>query len=566
MNTLNPTTQTSGLATLQYTRFSECFGGKGKYISLFFALTVFNIFFAGDIYCAKSESANFIDVNAAIAQGLKSNFSSTFNNFSSIETAAVSTNTSASFMGRSGLFAMYPQPTPINGFEALIISSHSIKLSWTAVNANFHRETETVSRYVLRYSSIAAIDSDADFANASLYSQNWTPLEIGADEIQIVEGFNPATTYYFVIQGVNDHFICAERSNIAYAFSLVPLAPMSLRISGSGNSVSLDWLSPAGYDNRIDFNDRANPTYPYEVMGYKVYEATDPVNGNWGLIADLSSSTLNWTEIVDVDKEYFYHVRAFNMSGLSVPSPIRGNIARNLYFVSSDNTSMIEIPSASSSLFAGDSSDQLDFYTVEISSHPEDIEGKIINSVEFAAYKGGLVKEEGFKLADKAAITMYYKKSGGKIVPADTGADYKEISLYYFNNAKWLQLYGNVDEANQRIQLETSMLGKYQIRAVKRLGAFAADFSGLSNRMLTPNGDGKNDTMVFVFDNPRGSVTKGKIFDIRGAFIAKMTEGEIENSLSWNAKANGAIVPGGVYIYQIEGEGQVYNGTVVVIR
>ncbi len=565
---LNPTTQTSGLATLRYTRFSECLGGKGKHILLFFCLAALNVIFAADTYCARTESASFIDVNAGIAQGLKSNFSSKYTNFSSIETAAVSTNTSASFMGRSGLFAMYPQPTPINGFEAVTISSHSISLSWTGVNADFYRKTGSISRYLIKYSSIAPIDSDADFANASLYSQNWTPLAVGVDETQIVEGFNPATTYYFVIQGGNDHFICGERSNIAYAFALTPLAPMGLKISGTGNSVDLNWLSPAGYDNRIDFNDRANPAYPYEVMGYRLYRSTDPVNGDWVFIAEPPLGILTWTDndIIDVDKEHFYYVKAFNKSGFSTPSVIRGNMAKNFYFVSSDNTSMIEIPEASSSLFAGSSLDQLDFYTVEISSHPEDIEGRILNSVEFAAYKGGLVKEEDFKLADKAGITMYYKKSGGEIVPADISTDYKEISLYYYNNAKWLQLYCSVEETNQRIQLETAMLGKYQIRAVERLGAFAADFSGLSNRMLTPNGDEKNDTMVFVFDNPRSSAIKGKIFDIRGAFIAKMTEGEIANSLSWDAKANGTVVSGGVYIYQIESEGQVYNGTVVVIR
>ncbi|MBU2529838.1 MAG: fibronectin type III domain-containing protein, partial [Elusimicrobia bacterium] len=434
---------------------------RAKLISLFFIIIGLNLFFAVDIYCARTESASFTDVNGGIAQGLKFNFSSKYNNFSSIETAAVSTNTSASFMSRSGLFAIYPQPTPINGFEALTISSHSISLSWTGVNSDFYRKTGSVSRYLIKYSSIAAINSDADFANASLYSQNWTPLTVGVNETQIVEGFNPATTYYFVIRGVNEHSICGERSNIAYALALVPLAPMSLKISGTGNSVNLNWLSPVGYDNRISFNDRANPIYPYEIMGYRLFRSTDPVNGNWGFIAESSSSTLNWTDIVDVDKEYFYYVKAFNLAGLSPPSLIRGNIAKNLYFVSSDNTSMIEIPEASSALFAGISSDQLDFYTINISSHPEDIEGRILNSVEFAAYKGGITKEENFKLSDKAAITMYYKKSGGEIVPADVSSDYKKISLYYYNNAKWLQLYGSVDEANQRIQLETAMLGKY---------------------------------------------------------------------------------------------------------
>jgi hypothetical protein len=72
--------------------------------------------------------------------------------------------------------------------------------------------------------------------------------------------------------------------------------------------------------------------------------------------------------------------------------------------------------------------------------------------------------------------------------------------------------------------------------------------------------------MVFIFDNPQGTQVKGRLFDLRGAVVASMRPGPVANSLAWDAKSGGQIVPGGVYVYQIEADGTVYNGTVVVVR
>ena len=58
----------------------------------------------------------------------------------------------------------------------------------------------------------------------------------------------------------------------------------------------------------------------------------------------------------------------------------------------------------------------------------------------------------------------------------------------------------------------------------------------------------------------------GKIFDLRGALIADLTLGPVANSLMWDGKSNGRVVPRGVYIYQIQAEGRTFSGTVVVIR
>ncbi|MFH1723900.1 MAG: gliding motility-associated C-terminal domain-containing protein, partial [Elusimicrobiota bacterium] len=116
------------------------------------------------------------------------------------------------------------------------------------------------------------------------------------------------------------------------------------------------------------------------------------------------------------------------------------------------------------------------------------------------------------------------------------------------------------------IVLRTQYLGRYQLRAVERVGAFTFDTAGVSNRLITPNGDGLNDSVVFTFDNPRDSAVSGKIFDLKGARVADMFPGPVADSLEWDARGGGQVVPGGVYIYQIEAEDSVSNGTVVVIR
>ena len=74
--------------------------------------------------------------------------------------------------------------------------------------------------------------------------------------------------------------------------------------------------------------------------------------------------------------------------------------------------------------------------------------------------------------------------------------------------------------------------------------------------------------MVFSFNNPQDSRVSGRIFDLRGRFVASLPAGPLgaQSSLVWNGKADGAVVPSGVYLYQIQGEDKTFSGTVVVAR
>jgi hypothetical protein len=93
-------------------------------------------------------------------------------------------------------------------------------------------------------------------------------------------------------------------------------------------------------------------------------------------------------------------------------------------------------------------------------------------------------------------------------------------------------------------------------------------FLGVSPRIFTPNGDGANDKAVFHFDNPELAPITGEIFDLSGARVAKLAPGrDAFLTLLWDGRDSGGnAVPAGIYVYQIEFNGKVANGTVVVAR
>ncbi len=516
-------------------------------------------------------SASYIDADGISGLGSAPMTSPNYEASASLQQLAISSQTSASFSQRTGRLAFHPFPATIPDLAVVIVSSHSINVTWSSPSSDISRITGVVDSYTLKYTTAAPISADAGFAAAAAYAQSWTPLSAGSAEAKTVEGFNPGTTYYFSLESINNQRLLSEFSNTAAAVALVPLAPMNFKIVRVGNDINMTWIPPAGYQNRIPFNDRFNPSYPYEIKGYQIYRATAPVDADWQFLTEVSSypeggsSTFHFTNTIGATDNFYYHARAVNQAGVSLPSYARDSLSGDLYFLAPDNLSILEVPADGTGSFLTTSADPMDSYSVEISTHPEDLGGRVVKSVEFAAYKGGLQAAPAFKLTRKGVLKLFYDKSGGTIVPSAL-TDSKLLSMYYDNGSRWLQMYGVVNSAEHSVKLETNMLGHYQLRTTERDGNFSADRSGLTNRLITPNGDGKNDTMVFIFDNPQQTKVKGHIYDLRGALVASMTPGPVGNSLEWDAKAGGQPVPGGVYIYQIEAGGAVFNGTVAVIK
>ena len=117
----------------------------------------------------------------------------------------------------------------------------------------------------------------------------------------------------------------------------------------------------------------------------------------------------------------------------------------------------------------------------------------------------------------------------------------------------------------------------------------AAALRGALNRVITPNGDAKNDYSIHCVENPKDSGLTGAIYDLRGHRVADMTRlrntgggatiaqckaafppqfaVNIMDAMVWDGRTvAGKAVAGGVYVYRIEGEDSAVTGTVVVVR
>lgn len=101
----------------------------------------------------------------------------------------------------------------------------------------------------------------------------------------------------------------------------------------------------------------------------------------------------------------------------------------------------------------------------------------------------------------------------------------------------------------------------------------SASALGLSypmNRLVTPNGDGRNDAFVFRCHNPRDAGVDAKVFDLSGREVAIMRLKRVGTSdfyydYEWDPNSGGRA-PGGTYVYQVSVEKKVYKGTLIVVR
>ncbi|MBI4387227.1 MAG: gliding motility-associated C-terminal domain-containing protein [Elusimicrobia bacterium] len=396
------------------------------------------------------------------------------------------------------------------------------------------------------------------------------------------------TTYYYQVTGQLGVFETLPSSTVAvYIRTLPPTPPIGIGIAVTSGSATLSWLPVYSFENGYGFATSSAPAAD-ELIGYRVYRATSPIQISWSQAGAVSSATLTWTDLSAAAPMY-YAVRAVNLTEISRPSVIRAYPGREGIVVLPDGWSMLEMSGsvADEALGVGAPTTQ-GAYDIFGSSKPQDITtqaagvGKVLKSLEVWPMAGGVTPSYRRVLSGLSRLKLHYETTGGLVAPSSLrGAapassqavpqgvieTPENISVYWYNGTRWQQLYGKLDSLRKMFLLDTVYFGRYQLRSVERVGGFNVDVSGLSNRILTPNGDGKNDTVVVVFDNPRDSSVGGKIIDLKGASVASMTQGPVANSLQWDGKAsNGNVVPGGVYIYQIDAEGKIFNGTVVVIK
>lgn len=361
-----------------------------------------------------------------------------------------------------------------------------------------------------------------------------------------------------------------------------PMAPAGLRgaLCASGTAYFLNWTAVT---SNLDGSNLTVPTpTSWELSRYDVYRATGVVAANWVWIGSVTANTPSFSATVPVPGAMFYY-RVVSRDAF-VGSPADASMVIDtldgLWALHPDGVTRFQIPASMAGVLqpAGNSSGKP--LLVRAVDRPQDLGGRVVKSVSFGAVTAPGNQPVVLPAADKSGyrLALRYETAGGLVVPSALGASALNnsvaavnaadtLSAYYVNGANAAKIFGSVDPAAQEISLQSSLMGGYQIRTVARDSSFNLDTGGVSNRALTPNGDGLNDTVVFTFDNPKDSAFTGKLYDLRGQFVSEMRPGPVAgSSLLWDGKSGGSVVPRGVYMYQIQAEGRTFNGTVVVIR
>ena len=140
-------------------------------------------------------------------------------------------------------------------------------------------------------------------------------------------------------------------------------------------------------------------------------------------------------------------------------------------------------------------------------------------------------------------------------------------SVFWHNGVEYINLGGQEDPATGNIYVNASHTGRYILRDIS---GNSFSFSMEPKKIFTPNGSGPNatETMKFRYTNTTGEQVSGEVYDLSGAFMARMAPRSAQGDyLEWDGKNDsGELVRKGVYIYQLKVGGRVFSGTVIVAR
>jgi len=385
-------------------------------------------------------------------------------------------------------------------------------------------------------------------------------------------GLTNGIRYYYVLKAVDEAGLVSEASYEVSALpSLRPREPCGVKgtLVDGGKHIRIEWKP-------VSRNEDASPCTDLEE--YRIYRSTSLVGFGVDAREAVAQPGLAWNETDDiVGKTYYYKVRAADIGGVeSADSMIimvqDGKI--NVIALAEDMQAKLLIPQELTDILYKETNSYNDDLIIKVEEvEEEENKDKVISCYEYRAFKGynndSLEEIKSFSFAKpKASVSLSYEVTahgmvqGTSIRATQAGT---QLALFWFNGIEWVKLGARADGVERVLTIKTEKLGMYKIKE-----SFAATEFTLNKvwpRIFTPNNDGLNDEVYFEYANPNRRGVVCRIFDVRGALVRQLDIGQTETSFAWDGRdEKGKVVPSGVYLYQLEGEGKVINGTVVVAK
>lgn len=459
------------------------------------------------------------------------------------------------------------------GVFSLWLTNHAPAVFALLAPANGARATSTTPRL----SWAAAADSDAnDVVSYTIIvasAPDFSGVISSATGVSTTQYTPPAPlrencTYYWRVSAYD---IKGGTAPCAAAFTFrIPVLQVPQSPTGVAGELSAD---------KVRFTLRWSPvvkntdmTELTDLAGYRIYRGVSiSALASYALVG---STVTSWVDDQVNGGNLYYRIVAVDESGgesTHGDAPVISSLGEGvLSLVTDDGTLSIRIPpGVAHALLAANNAFNKDLRIQMIRDEVSE-SGSVVLS-----YRITCVDRDGAEVSAMTfpvPVTMSFGYgAAAAAAPRRASGDVAGVrsAVYWHNGIEYLCIGGYQDTDGQRITVSASRPGLYQVRRITRAAGFALS-SMNPPKVFTPGVDPYR-LMTWYVDNPQRDKVAGKLFDLRGEFVANMTvPGDATADtviLEWAGLTDeSSLAPKGVYVYQIRGSGKVINGTVIVAR
>ncbi|MCX7940762.1 MAG: hypothetical protein N2555_03205 [Endomicrobia bacterium] len=360
----------------------------------------------------------------------------------------------------------------------------------------------------------------------------------------------------------------------------IPLSAVGFRFKKNGDKLEFQWNNVKHQYNKtsskiekfagVNNTGADNPT-TFELYKYKVFYKQDIFNDDE-----------QWQEVISVISKYNKCEIPFRKGYYKVVSyDICGNSDESI--IVDDESNYYLIKNGVYTKFASANTEDIipSYYSVE--DYPDEEKGMILRV--YTVKRGNIDDKENriiysdtYKFKNDNYVGVRYTIMNGKIKFASINKSFEinpelietQVAFYVFDGKDYIRATTYVDKDKKVVYFKTKFLTKVQLRRVNTSGEFK--FAEVKPRVITPDSSpGENDIVFFIFNNPKSSEVKIRIYDINSLLVWELITRDDSSTpgsyIGWDGKDfDGKYVLPGVYVYQIEAEGKKYKGTIVIAR
>jgi hypothetical protein len=373
-------------------------------------------------------------------------------------------------------------------------------------------------------------------------------------------------TYYWKVVS-NDRKGLKTICNSTFTFTLpilnTPTAPVGIRgiLADNEQSFTMYWSTVVKNDDGTVIDDLGS---------YKIYRGLSLSSIDYNnCIARMPLGPNTWTDTTIQGGKFYYVIHAVDTSGIeSSNSMILQSLdADKLNIMSSDNEALIITPSSVSSGLLAENNQWHKNLSLNIIRKQGSEADNILRDYDIKIMDNELNEITDFKFNSPLTIEFNYSTIPPVIARKNATSlsfNAKNLSVYWNNGIEYIKAGGYTDEAKKKFIATAIKQGSFQLRQTN--AAITFGIASLTPKKVFTPGVAPYEKMTFIVNNPSGDKVIGKIYDLKGEFVADIKAVSDATNTTVILEWDGAGVSKGVYLYQIEAEGKIVNGTIILAK